>query len=647
MAKTYDVIVVGAGHAGCEAALAAARMGRQTLLLTLNLDSIALMPCNPSIGGPAKGHLVREIDALGGQMARNTDDTYIQIRMLNTGKGPAVQALRAQSDKRQYALAMRHTVENQPNLDLKQAEVTELLTESPLPPRRERARVREPEAQPVGARLRIVGVRTASGTDYLAPCVVLTTGTFLNGKLIRGEHTEAGGRSGELPSLPLTDSLRSLGLALGRLKTGTPPRVDSRTVDYELTAVQPGDTDRPLYFSFANAGRPAMLDQLPCHLVTTTEATHQIIRDNLHRAPMFNGSIKGVGPRYCPSIEDKIVRFSDKSSHQLFLEPEGRTTLEVYVQGANTSLPEDVQLAMLRSIPALRECEMMRVGYAVEYDYVLTNQIEVSMQAKPVRGLFLAGQINGTTGYEEAAAQGLVAGINAARLAWDEPAIELPRSSSYIGVMVDDLCTKELTEPYRLFTSRAEYRLLLRQDNADLRLSALGHELGLISDEQLERVEAKRAGLAQALDRLRSTFLTPTAAVNQALSDRGQAPLSKQMSALDVLRRPDVSYDLVASLAAQPELAPDVLEQVDVEAKYEGYIVKQLAEVERSHKLESRPIPPDFDYQALSGLRTEARLRLEQFRPTTLGQAGRLYGVNPADVAILMVRLSKAEPAAA
>jgi len=449
-----------------------------------------------------------------------------------------------------------------------------------------------------------------------------------------------------VPSLPLTDSLRSLGLALGRLKTGTPPRVDSRTVDYELTAVQPGDTDRPLYFSFANAGRPAMLDQLPCHLVTTTEATHQIIRDNLHRAPMFNGSIKGVGPRYCPSIEDKIVRFSDKSSHQLFLEPEGRTTLEVYVQGANTSLPEDVQLAMLRSIPALRECEMMRVGYAVEYDYVLTNQIEVSMQAKPVRGLFLAGQINGTTGYEEAAAQGLVAGINAARLAWDEPAIELPRSSSYIGVMVDDLCTKELTEPYRLFTSRAEYRLLLRQDNADLLLSALGHELGLISDEQLERVEAKRAGLAQALDRLRSTFLTPTAAVNQALSDRGQAPLSKQMSALDVLRRPDVSYDLVASLAAQPELAPDILEQVDVEAKYEGYIAKQLAEVERSHKLESRPIPPDFDYQAMMGLRTEARLRLEQFRPTTLGQAGRLYGVNPADVAILMVRLGKAEPAA-
>ncbi|HVA26493.1 MAG TPA: tRNA uridine-5-carboxymethylaminomethyl(34) synthesis enzyme MnmG, partial [Chloroflexota bacterium] len=611
MAKPYDVIVVGAGHAGCEAALAAARMGRHTLLLTLNLDSIALMPCNPSIGGPAKGHLVREIDALGGQMARTTDDTYIQIRMLNTGKGPAVQALRAQSDKRQYALSMRHTVENQPNLDLKQAEAVALLTDG------------SPAASLQPPTSRIAGVRTSSGIDYIAPCVVLTTGTFLNGKLIRGEHTEAGGRSGELPSLPLTDSLRSLGLALGRLKTGTPPRVDSRTIDYDLAAIQPGDTDRPLYFSFANAGRPAMLDQLPCHLVTTTEATHQIIRENLHRAPMFNGAIKGVGPRYCPSIEDKIVRFADKASHQLFLEPEGRTTLEVYVQGANTSLPEDVQLAMLRTIPALRECEMMRVGYAVEYDYVLTNQIDVSMQAKPVHGLFLAGQINGTTGYEEAAAQGLTAGINAARQAWDEPAIALPRGNSYIGVMLDDLCTKELSEPYRLFTSRAEYRLLLRQDNADLRLSALGHELGLIPDVQFERVETKRAGLAAALDRLRTTFLTPTPAVNQALSESGQAPLSKQMSALGVLRRPDMSYDLVARLASQPELPPEVLEQVDVEAKYEGYIAKQLAEVERSHKLESRPIPPGFDYQAVSGLRTEARLRLQQFRPTTLGQAGR------------------------
>ena len=628
-AAQYDVIVVGAGHSGCEAALAAARMGRRTLLLTLNLDSIALMPCNPSIGGPAKGHLVREIDALGGQMARTTDDTYIQIRMLNTGKGPAVQALRAQSDKRQYALSMRHSVENQPRLDLKQAEVVELLA----------------SARSIGKGIRIGGVKTSTGAEYLAPCVVLTTGTFLNGKLIRGEHTEAGGRSGEPPSRPLTDSLCGLGLALGRLKTGTPPRVDARTIDYELAAIQPGDTDRPLHFSFSNAGRPVMIDQLPCHLVTTTGATHQLIRDNLHRAPLFNGAIKGVGPRYCPSIEDKIVRFADKASHQLFLEPEGRSTLEVYVQGANTSLPEDVQLAMLRSIPALRECEMMRVGYAVEYDYVLTNQIDVSMQAKTVRGLFLAGQINGTTGYEEAAAQGLVAGINAARQAWDEPAVELPRSASYIGVMLDDLCTKELTEPYRLFTSRAEYRLLLRQDNADLRLSAVGHELGLVSDEQMERVEAKRAGLAQAMERLRTTFLSPTAAVNQALCDSGQAPLSKPMSALDVLRRPDISYDLVARLAIQPNLAPEVLEQVEVEAKYEGYIVKQLVEVERSHKLESRPIPLDFDYQAVTGLRTEARQRLEQFRPTTLGQAGRLYGVNPADVAILMVRLGKGEPA--
>src|SRR5581483_3695845 len=393
------------------------------------------------------------------------------------------------------------------------------------------------------------------------------------------------------------------------------------------------------------AGRPAMTDQLPCHLVTTTAETHQIIRDNLHRAPMFNGTIVGVGPRYCPSIEDKIVRFADKPSHQLFLEPEGRQTLEVYVQGANTSLPEDVQLAMLRSIPALRSCEMMRVGYAVEYDYVLTNQVRVSMETKLIRGLFLAGQINGTTGYEEAAAQGLVAGINAARLAWGEDEVSLPRNSSYVGVMLDDLCTKELTEPYRLFTSRAEYRLLLRQDNADLRLSALGHELGLISDERFERVEAKRRAVSTALSGLRSTFLTPTPRVNAALEEVGQAPLSKQMSALDLLRRPEASYDLVMALSSQPELPDEVREQVDVEAKYEGYIAKQLVEVERRAKLECYPLPEDIDYDAIPGLRTEARQRLKQFRPTTLGQAGRLYGVNPADVAILMVRLSKGQPA--
>ncbi|MGH2363110.1 MAG: tRNA uridine-5-carboxymethylaminomethyl(34) synthesis enzyme MnmG [Chloroflexota bacterium] len=624
-AAEYDVLVIGAGHAGCEAALAAARMGRRTLLLTLNLDSIALMPCNPSIGGPAKGHLVREIDALGGQMGRTTDDTFVQMRLLNTSKGPAVQALRAQSDKREYGRAMRRTVEHQPNLTLKQAAAEDILAED--------GQVR--------------GVRTAGGVCFSAPAVVMTTGTFLNGRLIRGDHSEPGGRSGEAPSLPLTKSLRALGLALGRLKTGTPPRVDQRTIDFSLTVPQPGDIDRALYFSFSNAGRSAVTDQLPCHLVTTTAETHRLIRDNLHRAPLFNGTITGVGPRYCPSIEDKIVRFADKASHQLFLEPEGRDTIEVYVQGANTSLPEEVQLAMLRTIPALRECELMRLGYAVEYDYVLTNQIGPSLETRSVRGLFLAGQINGTTGYEEAAAQGLVAGINAALRAANEPPLELPRASSYIGVMLDDLCTKELTEPYRLFTSRAEYRLLLRQDNADLRLSALGHAAGLVTAEEMERVEAKRHGTVRALGRLRATHVVPDALTNEALRAAGQPELSKPMSAVELLRRPGLDYDTVARLAGLPGVPEAVREQVEIEAKYEGYIAKQQAEVERTRKMEHRAIPLDLDYDAMSGLRTEARERLKKFRPATLGQAGRLFGVNPADVAILMVKLEKARPAAA
>lgn len=639
----FDVIVVGAGHAGCEAALASARMGARTLLLTINLDSVALMPCNPSIGGPAKGHVVREIDALGGEMGRNTDRTLIQIRMLNTGKGPAVQALRAQSDKKLYALAMKETLENTPNLTLRQAQVEELV-------------VRRDEQT---GQLTAQGVIIANGLSYGAKTVVLTTGTFLKGRIIMGDWTFQAGRAGEAPSVQVSNSLSGLGFPLHRLKTGTPPRIDARTIDYSQTTVQPGsDTPLAFAFSYSEEDKPVPLvppafpkvfphqqldgwrPQLPCYLVHTTAQSHEIIRSNLHRAPMFTGVIEGVGPRYCPSIEDKIVRFAEKQSHQLFLEPEGWLTNEVYVQGANTSLPADVQYHLIRSIPGLEKAEIMRFGYAVEYDAVPSTEIRASMETKRIANLFLAGQINGTSGYEEAAGQGLMAGINAARRVQGREPFILKREQAYIAVMIDDLTTKEIKEPYRLMTSRAEYRLLLRNDNADLRLTRLGYELGLISRERYLAVENKRDQIEEYLKQLGTITLSPSAQQNALFASYGLPTIERGMKAADYLRRPEVDRAALPVLLGH-ELEPEIAEQVEIEGKYRIYVSKQEQSVEKMRKLEDTRLPENLDYEAVSGLRKEARARLIQFKPATLGQASRLSGVNPADIAVLMVYLQR------
>ena len=635
--RGYDVIVVGAGHAGCEAALAAARMGRRTLLLTMNLDSLAYMPCNPSIGGPAKGHLVREIDALGGEMARNIDRTFIQIRMLNTSKGPAVQAPRAQADRRLYSLAMGHVLESTPNLDLKQGLVEEILTRSD----------------------RVAGVRVATGQRFTARAVVLTTGTFLGGTLRSGSYSAAAGRAGETAATELGESLKRLGFTLGRLQTNTPPRVDARTIDFDLTTPQFGSSE-PLYFSFEGAPQDVLTlptnpvypmevktpwrRQLPCYLVHTNEDTHRVIQENLQWSPVGVGQSDVSGPRYCPSIEEKIVRFAHKASHSLFLEPEGYATTEVYVQGGFTGLPMDVQQEFLRTIPALARVEIMRPGYTIAYDYVPSYQLKSTLETRRIHGLFHAGQINGTSGYEEAASQGLLAGINAARWVRDEDPVVIGRDEGYLGVMVDDLVTREITEPYRLFTSRAEYRLLLRQDNADLRLTPKGFALGLIPEGRHRATEEKRVAIDAEIERLMGVMVRPDARSRAIFMEEGLAPLDEAVSAYQLLRRPSTTYNLVARLAPpQQALAADVMEQVEINAHYEGYIAKQQQQVARAYSLENRRIPERVDYRGMIGLRSEAKERLESHRPLTVGQAARIEGVNPADISVLLVNLERAD----
>lgn len=620
--REYDVIVVGAGHAGSEAALAAARMGNKTLLMTINLDMVAFMPCNPSIGGPAKGIVVREIDALGGEMGRNIDKTYVQMRMLNTGKGPAVRALRAQADKHAYHAEMKKTIEAEPNLTLRQGIVDDLIVEDGV----------------------CKGVITNTGARYQAKSVVLTLGTAARGKIIIGELQYSSGPNNSQAALELTKNLtEKYHFDLERFKTGTPPRVDGGTINYDETEEQPGD-EVPNHFSFQTPDSKyiELKNQLSCWLTYTNEKTHEIIRENLDRAPMFSGMIEGVGPRYCPSIEDKIVRFADKSRHQLFLEPEGRKTDEWYVQGLSTSMPEEVQQQILHSIRGLEEAEMMRPGYAIEYDVVAPYQLKNTLETKLVKNLYTAGQTNGTSGYEEAAGQGLIAGINAGRRALGKEPLTLKRSDAYIGVMIDDLVTKGTKEPYRLLTSRAEYRLILRHDNADLRLTEVGHNLGLVSDEEYNAFLEKKQDIKDELQRLSEIRIKPSQ-VQEFLESKGSNGLKDGVLASEFLRRPEVNYSDLLKFIDAPEKDLDrrVIEQVEIETKYAGYIKKAQDRVDRLKRMEEKAIPDRIDYEAINGLATEGRQKLEKIRPTTIAQASRISGVTPADIAILSVYIQQ------
>ena len=613
----FDIVVIGAGHAGCEAALACARMGLHTLLLTLNLDAIALMPCNPAIGGTGKGHLVREIDALGGEMGRAIDDTFIQSRMLNTGKGPAVHSLRAQADKRAYQQRMKRALFGEPNLEVRQGECGEILAER-------------------GA---ITGIRTTTGAQIACKAAVVCSGVYMDSRIIIGEASWQGGPQGLLSSMQLAGALRRLGVSLRRFKTGTPPRVEESSIDFDEMEPQPGD-EVITPFSFMTDG--ALANRAQCYLTYTNAETHRIIRENIHRAPMYQGTIKGTGARYCPSIEDKIMRFADKERHQLFLEPEGLDTNEWYVQGLSTSLPEDVQIAMLHTIPGLRRARVLRLAYAIEYECIDPLQLRADLSLRALNGLYFAGQINGTSGYEEAGAQGILAGINAARFVQGRESVILGRDQAYIGVLVDDLTTKGTNEPYRMMTSRCEYRLLLRQDNADLRLTEIGHSVGLASDERLARMQQKRAQTEAAIARLKKTWIGKSETLDRWMALHDQAEASGSVCAADLIRRPGIGYaDLESIDPAWAPLPRETLQQVDIALRYEGYLEKERRQVEAFRRSEDMLLPQGFDYMTLDTLRIEARQKLTAQQPRSLGEASRISGVSPGDIAVLMVWLEK------